>query len=630
MKNKRNNEQLNIQDFPEKLRVKDIEKTQIPDLCDLLRAEILKQTSIHGGHLSSNLGTVELTVALHRVFDFPNDKLIFDVGHQSYTHKILTGRSLESLNEIGGISGFQKRSESIYDCYDAGHSSTALSAASAFAYARRKNKDNFEIIAVVGDASIINGLSFEALNYIGGQGEKIIIILNDNGMSISPSVGGAGKFFRNISSAKAYVSFKKGFRKMLREGRVTKAFFSFSRSLKNALKRRLIPLNMFDNLGLCYLGPYDGHNEKGLEKALLKARRIEGPVILHVKTIKGKGYEPAEKDDAGTWHGVGPFDLKTGEFLRDKEKTISWSSVYARLLERRMAENEKLVLVSPGTFIGSDFNSAFARFPDRCIDIGISEEHGATFSGALSLTGFHPVYSIYSTFLQRAYDEISHDCARMGANVTFLIDRAGLIDKYGETHQGIYDEGFLRSIPGVTVAMASKPSEAAFLFDRSVQMGGVVGIRVPKETIPVSEDQNDDSNLPSDGLLTLVDDSKNALAVVSIGPMARKIQRLLSEKRLPVSLYCPLIYLPVPTALIEKLMRFDRVIIHDAYSTRTGFVDALLSALLESGYRGEVIVRSVPNAFIGSPSVEEVLGKNKLTPEDIVEDINASLFEGRN
>ena len=235
MKNKRDNEQLNIQDFPEKLRVKDIEKTQIPHLCDLLRAEILKQTSIHGGHLSSNLGTVELTVALHRVFDFPNDKLIFDVGHQSYTHKILTGRSLESLNEIGGISGFQKRSESIYDCYDAGHSSTALSAASAFAYARRKNKDNFEIIAVVGDASIINGLSFEALNYIGGQGEKIIIILNDNGMSISPSVGGAGKFFRNISSAKAYVSFKKGFRKMLREGRVTKAFFSFSRSLKNAL-----------------------------------------------------------------------------------------------------------------------------------------------------------------------------------------------------------------------------------------------------------------------------------------------------------------------------------------------------------------------------------------------------------
>ena len=621
MKKAHLNEHINISDFPDKLQIKGLNESQISQLCDLLRAEILKQTSIHGGHLSSNLGTVELTVALHRVFDFPKDKLIFDVGHQCYAHKILTGRSLEKLNEIGGISGFQNRSESVFDCYDAGHSSTALSAASAFAYSRKMKRESFEIIAVVGDASIINGLSFEALNDIGGRGEKIIVILNDNGMSISPSVGGAGKFFRNISSAKAYVSFKKGFRRALAEGRVTKAFFSFSKSLKNALKRRLIPLNMFDNLGLCYLGPYDGHNEEALEKALLKAKRIEGPVILHVKTIKGKGYEPAEKDDAGTWHGVGPFDLKTGQFLSKDQSSVSWSRVYARLLEEKMAENQKLVLISPGTFTGSDFESAFSKFPERSIDVGISEEHGATFSGALSLNGFHPVYSIYSTFLQRAYDEISHDCARMGANVTLLIDRAGLVGKYGATHQGIYDEGFLRSIPNVTVSMASSPAEAEFLFDRSLKVGGVFGIRVPKETIPDEKDPKDHDAIPEDGLLCLADGSEDGLAVVSIGPVAREIARLVQKNALPVSVFCPLVYLPIPTRLVETLLPFKRIVVHDAYATRTGFLDALLSALLERGFKGEVVVRCLPNAFIGSPSPKEVLEENGLNASAIADSL---------
>lgn len=630
MKKKEEKPIINLADIPSSLSIKDLDDCQISSLCCLLRAEILKETSIHGGHLSSNLGTVELTVALHRVFDFPKDKLVFDVGHQCYAHKILSGRSLAYLNEPGGVTGFQNRAESAYDPYDAGHSSTALSAASAFAYARTKNQENFEIIAVVGDASIVNGLSFEALNYIGGQNDKIIVILNDNGMSISPSVGGAGNFFRNISSAKAYVSFKKGFRRWLREGKVTKTFFTFSRSLKNALKRRLIPLNMFDNLGFCYLGPFDGHNEKGLEKALNKARRIDGPVILHVKTIKGKGYEPAENDKIGIWHGVGPFDIETGRFLENDEGSVSWSRVYSDLLEKKMEKNEKLVLISAGTFTGSDFGSAFSRFPDRCIDFGISEEHGATFSGALSLNGFHPVYSIYSTFLQRAYDEISHDCARMGANVTLLIDRAGFVEKNGPTHQGIYDEGFLRSIPGVTLGMASSPAEAEFLFDQSIKRGGVFGIRVPKETISAKHEENLDQTISEDGLLTLRAGRHNGLAIVSIGPIAREIGRLLEKENLDVSLFCPLIYLPIPSKLLQSLLSFNHIIVHDAYSTRTGFVDSLLSSLLEAGFNGSVTVRAIPNAFINSPSKAEVLESNRLTASDIIEETKALLEKGQN
>ena len=624
MKKKEGIEKIQISDFRNPSFVRILKPSQIPEACQVIRQEILQVTSQVGGHLSSNLGVVELTVALHRVFDLPKDKLIFDVGHQSYTHKILSGRDLSTLNQKDGVIGFQNRKESEFDPYDAGHSSTALSAAQAFAMSRDWNQESFEVIAVVGDASIVNGLSFEALNSIGGRKNHLIVVLNDNGMSITPSVGGLGNFFRKVSSARGYRGLKNGIRKILVSTKPGRKLFDLFASVKNWIKRKLIPFNIFDNLGFSYMGPLDGHNEKALEKAFRKAKRIPGPVVVHVHTTKGKGFEPAEKDESGYWHGVTPFHIETGEPVSEHPGFLSWSHFLADLSASFLESHPKMRIVTAGTLKGSNFESLFERFPKQCIELGISEEHALTFSGAISLAGFHPVISMYSTFLQRAYDEISHDCARMGSNMTILIERSGLVGSNGETHQGIYDEGFLSSIPGVTLTMPSNVHEAKFLYETSLGNHGVFCIRVPRELVK-NEIPNPDFQLEYGEHTVINQGTSKKLLIVSVGPKSREIENLRAKENIDVTLVTPIWLNPISQSLVDFALGYENILIHDAYSTKVGFCNSFLSSLMEKGYSGKVIVRSLPNEFISALDKKEEESAFGLTAEQVLEEAKALL-----
>ncbi|MDD4006269.1 MAG: 1-deoxy-D-xylulose-5-phosphate synthase, partial [Bacilli bacterium] len=418
---------IELKDIKSPEFLNDLKYAELDILANKIRQEIIAKTSQYGGHLSSNLGVVEITIALHRMFNFKHDKLIFDVGHQSYTHKILTGRSLEYLRNRNGVSGFQKICESYYDCFEAGHSSTSLSAAQGFALNRDAKGEKYDVVAVIGDASVVNGLAFEALNNISHNKNKVIIILNDNEMSISRPTGGMGKFFSKISTASGYNRLKSSYKRFMFTTRFGHGIYNFTSRVKNAIKRKLVPTTYFDNMGFQYIGCIDGHNIKALEKAITRAKRTPRSVVLHVSTIKGKGYKYAENDTTGYWHGVTPFEIETGKPKNLHPELLSWSHLYSDLLAELMAKRNDIVIISPATVKGSGLEDLFASYPSRTFDVGIAEGHAVTLASGLAVAGTHPIVSIYSTFLQRAFDQIIHDIARMNLNVTFLIDRSGLV-----------------------------------------------------------------------------------------------------------------------------------------------------------------------------------------------------------
>ena len=596
MKKKDGVETIDINTIKDPSFLKSLDNKELARLCEQLREEILRVCSTYGGHLSSNLGDVELTVALHKVFDFPKDKLIFDVGHQCYAHKLLTGRKLDHINEKGFPNGFQNRKESPYDPYDAGHSSTALSAAEAFAFARDLQGEDYNVIALVGDASIVNGLSFEALNNIGERRNKVIVILNDNAMSITKPIGGAGKFFRKISTGKLYNKAKKGYQRALYRTAVGHKIYDLSSRFKRVLKSRLVPITMFDNMGFTYIGPVDGHNLRALEKAMKSAKNATKSVVIHCRTLKGKGYPKAEIDKKGDYHAVAPFDIKKGLVKDQNKDQTNWSSLYASFIEEEMRSNQETILVTPATLKGSELEKAFEEFKDRCVDVGIAEEHALTFAGALSIAGKRPIVSIYSSFMQRAYDEISHDCARMGAKVTLLIDRAGLVGKNGETHQGIYDVAFLKSIPHVVVSMAATPEIAKSLFEKSFDYDGVFAIRYPGTNL-ADQGEIKPAYLPSfcwRGFQRV-----NAkLAVIGVGPLGETLRLKLEENNVEASFFDPVYLNPVPKNEVEKLLGYESIVVYDPYSTEEGFCQSLLSSLMKMSYKGKVTSICVKSDFI--------------------------------
>ncbi len=593
MKKKGGIETFSLNDIKDPSFLKTLDYRQLGDLAKIIRKEIIRVTSNYGGHLSSNLGVVEITIALNRVFDFSKDKLIMDVGHQCYTQKILTGRDLDHLNERGHCNGFQNRSESPYDVYDAGHSSTSLSAAEAFAYVRDQNKEDYDVVALIGDASIVNGLAFEGLNNIGERQNKVIVVLNDNGMSIAKPIGGLGKFFRKISTAKAYNRTKKSFQKAMAHSFIGKKVYGITYSLKRALKYRLVPTTMFDNMGFTYVGPVNGHNIKALEKAMRSARNSTKSVVIHCYTTKGRGYPFAEKDKTGAWHGVAPFDITTGEPKNPHEGETSWPSLFGGLVKERMEQDEDAILVTAATSVGSKLSEAFKEYPTRCVDVGIAEEHALTFSGALSLTGRRPIVSLYSTFLQRAYDEIAHDCARMGADITLLIDRAGLSGKNGETHQGIYDVAFLRTIPNVLVTMPSDKESAEWLFAQSFSRKGVFAIRYPnsyiKEEAPIGNMRL--------GFRRLLGVSSET-AFLCLGPLGKEFASRCVEEGVSGDFFDPVVLSSIAPDDLKELLSYKKVFVYDPYSVKEGFGELLLSSLMENGYQGKVKIKALPMKFI--------------------------------
>lgn len=597
-------------------------------LCADIRKELIRVCSIYGGHLSPNLGDVELTVALHRAFDFSKDKLIFDVGHQSYTHKILTGRSLEHLNEKGHVAGFQKMAESPYDPWEAGHSSTSISAAQAYAIARDEKKENYDVVAFIGDSSIVNGLSFEALNNLGSQKTKVIIVLNDNDMSISQPTGAFARFFRNISTGRTYTKVKKGYRKAMFKTRFGRKMYDVSLSFKNWFKRKVVPLNIFDNMGYTYIGVVDGHNLKALDKAIKRAKRATKSVVLHVSTIKGKGYSYAENDRTGYWHGVTPFNIETGQPKNLHPGFISWSHYMADLTAEIMGDKANSHLIVPATGKGSGLEKAFAAYPTRCHDVGIAEEHAATLCGALSVTGIHPILSIYSTFLQRAYDEISHDCARVKANMTILIDRAGLVGSNGDTHQGIYDVAYLKSIPNVVITMPSTKAIARALYYQSFDDHGVFAIRYPREMVHDSE-ESVGAYLPYMRWRYEKNSTSKRLAIIAVGPKEKELLELAERRFLDAEIIDPVYLFPLQKDNILPLLSYESIMIYDAYGTKEGFADSLLAALAEHGYKGHLAVRAVPNVFVPHAKKDEQLAEFGLLPEQVADEAAKILAKSR-
>ena len=402
-------EQIKNPQFLKQLNIEELE-----ELADQIRSFIIHHVSETGGHFSSNLGVVELTIALHYIFDSPLDKIIFDVGHQSYVHKILTGRAAQfsTLRQYNGLSGFQKKKESIHDVWEAGHSSTALSAAIGMAIARDLNHEQGEMICVVGDAALMSGESFEALNYIGSVDSKVIIILNDNNMSISRNVGGLSNFFSDIRMSTQYKNARNNYISFLSKSNLGKKVYKITKKVKDQIKNNVINDNIFGEFGLDYIGPINGHDFHDLFNALSLASEMDHSVVVHVHTVKGKGYPLAENDYYGVYHGVAPFDYREG--IRSKESSIiSWSEVVARHIEKWMYEDQDIVTITPAMISGSCLRHIFDTFPDRAFDVGIAEEHAMTFAAGLSNAQKKPFITIYSSFLQRAYDQINHDIARM-------------------------------------------------------------------------------------------------------------------------------------------------------------------------------------------------------------------------
>ncbi|MCQ2742150.1 MAG: 1-deoxy-D-xylulose-5-phosphate synthase [Bacilli bacterium] len=596
--------------------VKNLSPAETDLLCADIRKELIRVTSLYGGHLSSNLGAVELTVAIHKSFSFPKDKLIFDVGHQCYTHKILTGRSLENLNSKGGISGFQKMKESEYDCYESGHSSNSLSAAEAFAIKRDALKENYNVIALIGDGSIVNGLSFEALNDISSRNHKVIIILNDNDMSISRPVGGMGNFFRSLALSKGYNNFKTKAKIRSTKSKISRGFYKFGSSIKNWIKSKLIPSTMFEDMGFAYIGVVDGHDIKDLCKAFEKAKKSSKSVVVHVHTKKGKGFALAENDTNGYWHGVAPFNIETGEPLDKHEDSITWSHLMSDFVTDSMENREDIYCVVPAMVKGSELDECFSKFPERTMDVGIAEEHALTLSGALSVNGYHPVVAVYSTFLQRAFDELSHDCARMKADMTILVDRAGLIGKYGETHQGIFDEAFLKAVPGVILTMPSNAEEAKALYEQSLEKGrGIFCIRFPRDYLKKGEIKP--ASLEFGKWLKIREETSKKAVCVSFGPHIRHLEALAKEENADFAIYNALYLSSMDEKAVEDIAEFENIVIYDPYGIKEGFAQSLMSALAERGYSGKIHVRTVPNAFVQHASITEQEEEYGLRPSQV-------------
>jgi 1-deoxy-D-xylulose-5-phosphate synthase len=457
--------------------IKKLDKSEYGELAEDIREFLIDKVSHKGGHLASNLGTVELTMALHLCMDFPKDKLIFDVGHQSYTHKLLTGRreGFDSLREYGGMSGFPKTGESDCDCFNTGHSSTSISAALGYAVARDLKGGDEKIAAVIGDGSLTGGMAYEALNSLSQEKTGVVIVLNDNEMSIDKNVGGLSKYLNEIRVSAPYNELKSGVENSLLSSKTGERVARSIKKSKDNIKGFFVPGMFFEELGITYVGPIDGHDTELMVKTLKRAFKLNRPIIIHVKTKKGKGYRFAEKHP-DYFHGVNPFDKETGKVLQ-KKSTSSYTDIFSKHLTQMGEEHEDIVAITAAMSIGTGLNRFAEKFPDRFFDVGIAEQHAVTFAAGLAAAGVKPVVAVYSSFLQRAYDQILHDVCLQKLPVIFAVDRSGLVGKDGETHQGIYDTSFLSHMPGLVVMMPKNRYELMDMMDFAYSYDGPVAIK---------------------------------------------------------------------------------------------------------------------------------------------------------
>ena len=447
-------------------------------LCAWLRREQVEDVSKTGGHLASNLGAVELTVALHRVFDTSVDRLVFDVGHQCYAHKLITGRTLDTLRRYGGVAGFPKPNESVHDAFIAGHASNSVAVALGMARARDMLGEDYRVIALIGDGALTGGLGSEGLSNAGECGRQLLVILNDNGMSITPNVGGVAEHLARQRLKPQYLTFKKHYRRIMNATAPGRAVYRVTHRVKQALKQFLLPCSMFEDMGFRYLGPVDGHNLPFLTRLLRYAREIDEPVLLHIKTVKGKGFLPAE-ENPDAFHGVAPFDPLTGKLTREPGE--NFSAVFGRTLTRLADRDRRVCAITAAMTGGTGLEKFAGKFPDRFFDVGIAEGCAASMAAGMAKQGAIPVFAVYSTFLQRSYDMLIHDMAIDNLHVVLGVDRAGLVGDDGETHHGLFDAAFLDTVPNMTVLAPASFAELEVMLERALfRIEGPVAVRYPR------------------------------------------------------------------------------------------------------------------------------------------------------
>ncbi len=461
--------------------IKALSKEELPVLAEEIREFLIQKISVMGGHLASNLGAVELTMALHLAFELPKDKIIWDVGHQSYTHKILTGRreGFDQLRKFGGMSGFPKRKESACDCFDTGHSSTSISAGLGYAQARQIKGEDYKVISVIGDGALTGGMAFEALNNASRMRSNFMIVLNDNKMSISENVGGLSRHLNFLRTTESYQEIKTGVANSLSKIPVYgERIVEKIRKTKSGIKQLIVPGMLFENMGIMYLGPVNGHDITGMAKVFREASKYQGPVLIHVLTRKGKGYLPAERHPA-RFHGAEPFHIETGLPQKKREKA-NYTDVFSTVMCKLGSRNENVAAVTAAMADGTGLKRFGRQFPDRFFDVGIAEEHAVTFAAGLAAAGLKPVVAVYSSFLQRAYDQILHDVCIQNLPVVFAVDRAGLVGSDGETHQGIFDLSYLSSIPNMTVLAPKNKWELSDMIKFAADFPAPAAIRYPR------------------------------------------------------------------------------------------------------------------------------------------------------
>lgn len=599
--------------------IKKIPADQLPALAEEIREFIIESLSKTGGHLASNLGVVELTIAMHRVFDLPKDKLIWDVGHQSYTHKILTGRKdgFETLRREGGISGFPKRSESDCDVFDTGHSSTSISAGVGYVRARELKKENYSVVSIIGDGALTGGMAYEALNNAASLKSNFIIVLNDNEMSITENVGGMSSYLSGLRTASAYTDFKMDVTKALnRIPGIGPGMVDAMRKTKSSIKQIIIPGMLFENMGLTYLGPVDGHNIPQLIKTFQEAKRFEGPILVHVLTQKGRGYEPAMRHPA-RFHGAGPFDVKTG--LPVGKSNPTYTDVFSTVMRKMGDRRKDVAAVTAAMMTGVGLKRFSNMFPDRCFDVGIAEEHAVTFAAALSLGGITPVVAIYSSFLQRAYDQIMHDVCMQNLHVVFAIDRAGLVGYDGETHHGIFDLSYLGSMPNMTILAPKNLWELSDMIKFAVDYDGPIAVRYPRgEAYTGLKEFRAPICLGKSEVIH--EGSRVALlAVGSMVKMAEEVQKQLKER---MDMDAALVNARFVKPIDEELLRsfadtYELVVTLEENVKDGGFGERVLAFAEEEDLPFGVEIIALPDRFIPHGSVSYQMKQVGFTPEDI-------------
>ena len=584
---------------------------QLEALCAEIRSVLIHTVSKTGGHLSSNLGVVELTVALHKTFDAPKDQIVWDVGHQSYTHKILTGRKnkMNTLPQKGGLSGFPKPAESIYDAFIAGHSSTSISVAAGLARAKSLKAEPGFTIAVIGDGAFTGGMAYEALNNAGHYKDRIIVVLNDNEMSISKNVGAFARYLAQIRSKPEYYSTRDKIRKWISAvPLVGKPMAKLVSDSKSYLKEMLYHSNLFEDFGFEYVGPVDGHDLESLCDAFERAKASDGPVLVHVDTIKGKGYSFAEKQP-DAYHGVPQFNAKLGSC---ENRPQDFSAVFGSWIAEAAEKDAKICAITAAMKDGTGLEEFAARYPERFYDVGIAESHAVTFSAGLAHGGLHPVFAVYSTFLQRAYDQVMQDMAIANEHVLLAVDRAGIVGEDGETHQGIFDISFLSSIPGITILSPATYPELRACLDRAMyRCTGPVAVRYPKgreKAFPAGLHGNEKFQLSKDVDTLLISYGRLAVSCCQAAELLR--QKGVDVGVLKLTQLLPYCEELLPMFLKKKSIFFvEEAIEQGSISQMTG------NLLLQNGYQGKFFVRAVPNRFLAQASVDEIFEELGWTPQ---------------